>query len=399
VIAANDLLINIDGYDPADDARIPYNLQGDDLGLYFFGLLGKQLFHDSVFRDLIRINSMVLCIFLLWLLHQLKRVTKLHSQIFIAVLTSLPISLFFANRYFNGTGDLLNPWEGYLWVIYAPFCLLFSKGRSKTDFFMNVSGMILFAIFCSIRNSVLIFLIPLLAKEFWKCSRWLMLKQWSHFHGNPIKELPGLVTGITAVVFSKAVHLLTTESFRENYGSGHLVWHSIWCFLDIGNTSMPFKMSDSAANLRAIQLDPDIVFATSEYDLVLRSDVLSTLKMYPGYIFEVWAHKIELISGPILLVTMLTLTLTLIYKFGKQSHGINQLILIGISFTFSVFVVLITWPLVNYAFPIFFGGTFQVILILILTKEVVKDSQGIRNVINAIRNYLNSRKDARHNRR
>jgi hypothetical protein len=158
-------------------------------------------------------------------------------------------------------------------------------------------------------------------------------------------------------------------------------------------------MSDSAANLRAIQLDPGTVFASSEYDLVLRSDVLNTLMLHPGYIFDVLAHKIELISGPLLLVTVLALTLSLIYKYGKQRNELNQFIVIGISFTFSVFIVLITWPLVNYAFPIFFGGTFQVILIFILTKEVIKDSNRIRNFTKGMLGYLKSRKDAHHNRR
>jgi hypothetical protein len=159
--------------------------------------------------------------------------------------------------------------------------------------------------------------------------------------------------------------LILSKEFTTLYSDGHIFWHTVWCYLDVGNTKAPILQSDYSANIRALQLNPSVIYASKEYDAVLRTDVITYLLENPFYIFDVIVYKIKsfqlfyILCGAFFLFSIL-----LILKL--KTCDFKYLFTSVTIYSTNVIVSLISFPGYYYIFHNLVGFTIFLLLIIFI---------------------------------
>jgi hypothetical protein len=272
------------------DQLNPLSLQGDDTGIYILGLIGKTVFNSNILGDLVKVVAIL--VFIICLIFQINFNSnrgKIPFFLSPLILLCIPLTMNITSLIIAPPENFWAPWNPIFITAFAPLLIIYLKTNNSKNQIMSFISLTLFGILLCIRQSILIYLILYLC-----IITFFYIYKYKNSSQLSLKILE-ILTIVLIIMFVKFLFsLILSKEFTTLYSDGHVFWHTVWCYFDVGNTKAPFLQSDYSANIRALQLNPNVIYGSKEYDAVLRTDVITYLLDNPFYIFYVIVYKIKL---------------------------------------------------------------------------------------------------------
>lgn len=366
---------------------------GDDLGLPWLGVLAYNILpfnNPFISISIFYIGFVMLCFYL----YQRALPPKKEYAaflVFFGFCFSFALIFVFNKlvpwfRGYDFNFEFTAPWHPYTYVLLAPLLvaaldLTLNKATQFNSPSLEYNGndkLALILIFLSlsalfsIRQGVLILLFPYLFLNLYKFFKPLKRK----------KAILFFMICISALIFSKFfLTVVTNNKYLRSYGTSHVTWHTIWCYLDDGKGTLQFRATDTDANLYANKISGKfLVYSSNEYEAVLKKDVLETIIKHPYYLVKVYAKK--LFARPILLllaiISLVILQIRTINAAGDEQAALSSLLLITLSLSLNRIVEMFATNNFIYSLPSIGGEVVLLILLLMfMCRYLHRSSQFI----------------------
>ena len=177
---------------------------------------------------------------------------------------------------------------------------------------------------------------------------------------------------ITSVKRERDEYLNSINAAKaENFVKGHTLWHSVYLGLGFLNNTYKIEYNDNCGFIKAESIQPNIVYYSTEYENLMKKEVINLLKTDPWFIIKNILSKF----GVVVFYLLIFSNIGIIYIF-KALRNLTFNIPIWICLIFNL-----SFPLITMPFPSYLIGAVCTVVISSIISMDTKNNKN--NFVNA----------------